>query len=53
MGEQAVEVGLADAVDSYHRAYGNLNIASDVRILQKSPFQKIYDKVHRMHLNDW
>ena len=42
IGEEAVNNGLADAVDSYHRVYGTFNLSSDVRILQKSPIQKIF-----------
>ncbi len=42
IGEQAFQHGLADGVDSYHRVYAGLDLSSDVRILQKSPIQKIF-----------
>jgi len=52
LGEEAVANGLADAVDSFHGVYANLNIASDVRILEKSAAQKVLERLTSYYLTD-
>lgn len=51
-GEEAVQYGLADELDTYHNAYGRLSLNSDVRVVEKSPFQKALEQIRRLNISD-
>jgi ClpP class serine protease len=52
LGEEAVKQGLADAVDTYHSAFGKLSLQNEVKVLEMNKWQRLIHTVRKCNFSD-
>jgi ClpP class serine protease len=52
LGEEAVKLGLADSIDTYHSAFGKVSLDSDVRVIEKGKMQMALEQIRKLNFSN-
>ena len=52
LGEEAVEKGIADFVDSHNHAFGDVSLEHDVRVIEKGVLQRAIENIRKLNISN-